>query len=144
MNPHTDPLSWSILMSTVNPATTVLSVVQTTPSGDRPNNPGIIQEAQRLGVLDAADPTKLGAAVLANPQGVTLNFAHAIFAAIAFTKEREAQDATQPKPVTSEQDLWQYIERMIAKCNAAGLSFTITLDENGKMVPAIQKAAPTA
>jgi hypothetical protein len=131
-------------MTADTPVTTILSVVQTTSSGDRPNNPGIIQEAQRLGVLEATDPTKLGAAVLANPQGVVLNFAHAIFAAIAFTKEREEHDATQPKPVTSEQDLWQYIERMIAKCNAAGLAFTITLDENGKMIPAIQKAAPTA
>jgi hypothetical protein len=131
-------------MTADTPVTTILSVVQTTSSGDRPNNPGILQEAQRLGVLEATDPTKLGAAVLANPQGVVLNFAHAIFAAIAFTKEREEHDATQPKPVTSEQDLWQYIERMIAKCNAAGLTFTITLDENGKMVPAIQKAAPTA
>jgi hypothetical protein len=131
-------------MTADTPVTTILSVVQTTSSGDRPNNPGILQEAQRLGVLEATDPTKLGAAVLANPQGVVLNFAHAIFAAVAFTKEREEHDATQPKPVTSEQDLWQYIERMIAKCNAVGLTFTITLDENGKMVPAIQKAAPTA
>lgn len=131
-------------MSADTPVTTVLSVVQTTPDGDRPNNPGIIQEAQKCGVLDATDPTKLGAAVQANPQGVMVNFAHAIFAAIAFRKEREQHNAVQPKPVTGEQDLLQYIERMIAKCEAAGLTFTIALDENGKMVPSIQKAAPTA
>lgn len=125
-------------------ATTVLSMVQSTPAGDRPYNPGLIQEAQKLGVLDTTDPTKLGATVQENPQGVILNFAHAIFAATAFSKDQEKIDATAPKPVTGEHDLWTYIERMVEKAQAAGLVFTVALDANGQMVPTIQKAAPSA
>lgn len=131
-------------MTTDSPGTTVLSVVQSTPDGDRPSNPGIIQEAQKLGVLDATDPAKLGAEVLANPEGVVVNFAHAIFAAVAFSKDREKHNAVQPKPVTGEQDLWEYVERMVTKAQAAGLVFTVALDADGKMVPTIQKAAPSA
>jgi hypothetical protein len=137
---------WSSAMSTLIDAkpTTVLSMVQTTPAGDRPYNPGLVQEAQRLGVLDATDATKLGAMIQENPQGVILNYGHAIFGAIAFSKDEEKTIATQPKPVTGEHDLWTYIERMVEKAQAAGLVFTVTLDANGQMVPVVQKAAPAA
>jgi hypothetical protein len=118
---------------------TTVSVVQHTAAGDRPNNDGIIQQAQHWGLLDATDPTKLGQALLANPQGVLVNFAHLIFGAVAFSKDGEANT---PHPITGEQDLWDYVQRMVAKAEAAGLIFTISLDENGKMVPTIQKAAP--
>jgi len=128
-------------MTTDTPATTVISVVQTTPGGDRPNNTGIIQEAQKLGLLDSTDSAKLGQAIQANPEGTVVNFAHAIFAAVAFNKDVEAN---KPHPVTGEQDLWDYIQRMVAKAQAAGLVFTVSLDENGQMVPTVQKAAPTA
>jgi hypothetical protein len=118
---------------------TTVSVVQHTAQGDRPNNAGIIQQAQKWGLLDANDPTKIGATLEANPQGVLVNFAHLIFAAVAFSKDGEANT---PHPVTSEIDLWNYIQRMVEKAEAAGLIFTISLDANGKMVPTIQKAAP--
>jgi hypothetical protein len=118
---------------------TTVSVVQHTAQGDRPNNAGIIQQAQKWGLLDADDPTKIGKTLEANPQGVLVNFAHLIFAAVAFSKDGEANT---PHPITGELDLWDYIQRMVAKAEAAGLIFTVNLDETGKMVPTIQKAAP--
>lgn len=122
--------------------TGVIGVVSTTSDGDRPNDPGIVQQAQTMGLLDTTDPTKLGQAIQSNPHSTVVNFAHFLFSAVAFAKEKEKQEILTPSTVTSELDLLEYIEKIIHKAKLAGMTFTVAI-ENGKMVPTVQKAAPT-
>jgi hypothetical protein len=102
-------------------------ILVVTDQGNRLNEAAAIALAQEHGVIDPAGQAVLG-------------YSHALFNAVEFSEEQQREAAIAKHRIATELELVQHIENLMNAALAAGMKFTVTLDANGKMVPAALKA----
>jgi hypothetical protein len=102
-------------------------IIIVTDQGNRLNEAAAIALATEHHVIDpAGEPL--------------LNYSHALFNAVVFQEEQEKQAEIAKHAIATELELVQHIEHLMDAALAVGMKFTVTLDANGKMVPAAMKA----
>jgi CelD/BcsL family acetyltransferase involved in cellulose biosynthesis len=102
-------------------------IINVTAQGNRLNEAAAIALAQEHGVVD--------------PSGQqVVNYSHALFDAIEFQEGQQRQAAIAEHAITSELDLVQHVQHLIDKAAAVGYKFTVTLNADGKPIPAAMKA----
>lgn len=114
-------------------------IIVVTDQGNRLNEAAAVAAAQAVSLLDSTG-TALGTVALAAPRSAALQYAHKLFADMAFIEEQQKQAEIAKHAIATELELVQHIEHLMDAALAVGMKFTVTLDANGKMVPAAMKA----
>jgi phosphoglycolate phosphatase-like HAD superfamily hydrolase len=114
-------------------------ILNVTPQGNRLNDPGVVEIAQAVGLLDTTG-TALGPIIQAAPRSAAIQFAHKLFDGISFTEEAQKQQRQAERVIRDELELVQRVQHLLDEAKAAGFKFTVSLNNAGAPIPMAMKA----